>query len=162
MCEHNGACGHGGGKTVFVGRVLLGLIFLVGGWMKLTGFAGTEQMIAGAGFPAPALMAILAIIFEFGGGLLLITGFHARLASWMLIVFTAIATIAYHNPFAGDQMALIMFLKNIAIIGGLLYVSVYGAGAWSLGTWNRQWCKGGRMCPDCKVDMEGKEMAHSA
>ena len=156
-------CGCGGsgngGKTAFFGRVFLGILFLLAGWMKLTGFAGAPQMIAAAGFPAPAFFAVLAIIFEFGGGLLLVTGFHARMAAWMLIVFTAIATVAYHNPFAGDQMAMIMFLKNLAIIGGLLYVTVCGAGAWSLASWNRKVCKGGTMCPDCSAEMPKEDMA---
>lgn len=158
-CGCEGRCGACGGKTAFFGRVLIASLFLMAGWTKLTGFAAAEQMVAGAGFPAPAFFAVLAIIFEFGGGLLLLTGFHARLAAWMLIVFTAVATAAYHNPFSGDQLAMIMFLKNLAIIGGLLYVTAFGPGKWSLSKWNTKICKGGSMCPDCGVDTSGASAA---
>lgn len=144
---------HGKGWYKLIGRILIAAVFLLAGFGKLTGFAGAEQMIAQGGFPMPALFTVLAIIFEFGGAILLITGFHARTAAWMLIVFTAIATLVYHNP-AGGQMAALMFEKNLAIIGGLLYVAVAGAGKYSLAKWNRMYCKGGKMCPDCSVCTE--------
>jgi putative oxidoreductase len=149
MCDgSHGSCTCGGWKAP-VGRILIGLLFVVAGWGKLTNFAGTEQYV-GTVFPMAALFTVLAIIFELGGGLMLVTGFHARLASWMLIVFTALATLGYHTDFS-QPMQQIMFLKNVAIIGGLLYVSAMGAGKWSLSKWDTKICMGGKMCPDCKV-----------
>ncbi len=149
QCAHGGSC-RCGGWYLAVGRVLLALLFVVAGFNKLTGFQGTVQMVAGAGFPAPELMTALAIIFELGGGVMLLLGFHARLAAWMLIAFTAIATVGYHMDFS-QQMQMIMFLKNLSIIGGLLYVASVGAGSWSLAAWDRKLCMGGDMCPDCKA-----------
>ena len=143
-------CHHGKSWYKLIGRVLLGAIFLIAGWAKLTGFAGAEAMIAQGGFPSPALFTVLAIIFELGGALLIISGFHARTGAWALIIFTAIATLAYHNPSDG-QIALIMFEKNLAIIGGLLYIVATGAGKYSLAKWNRAMCKGGNMCADCSA-----------
>jgi len=148
-CQCAGHCGKGWYKLV--GRVLLGAIFLISGFMKLTGFAGTEQMLAQAGFPLPALFTVLAIVFEFGGALLVVSGFHARMGAWALIVFTAIATVVFHNPTTG-QLNMIMFMKNLAIIGGLLYIAATGAGSYGMAKWNRAVCKGGKICPDCSVE----------
>ncbi len=157
-CDCGGHCGCGR-NTAFIGRVLLGLVFLITGLAKLTDFSGTEAAIAGAGFPLPALFTVLAIIFELGGALWLIIGFHARTAAWMLIVFAVIATFAYHNPFTyGVGVSNIMFLKDLAIIGGLLFVTAHGAGACSLTKWNKKICKGGKMCPDCRMEEDSVTM----
>lgn len=115
------------------------------------GFAGAVQMVAAGGFPMPTLFTVLAIVFELGGGLMLLTGFHARLGAWMLIVLTVIATVAYHMNL-GDQMTQIMFLKNVAIVGGLLLVTQVGAGGYSLAAWNTKLCIGCKKCPDCSVE----------
>lgn len=153
MCQCSGGACTCGGWQLPLGRVLIALLFVVAGWGKLTGFAGAVAMVAAAGFPMPQLMTVLAIVFELGGGLMLLTGFHVRLASRMLVVFTVIATLAYHTDFS-QQVNMIMFLKNLAIIGGLLYVCKAGAGSWSLSKWDTKICMGGTMCPDCKVKMD--------
>ncbi len=150
MCDcKNGVCTCGG-WMVPLARVLLALVFIVAGWGKLTGFAGAEQMVAMGGFPMPTVFTVLAIIFELGGGLMLLSGFHTRLGAWMLIILTVIATVAYHTDFS-QQMTQIMFLKNVAIIGGLLLVAKVGAGAYGLSHWDRKICMAGEMCPDCKT-----------
>lgn len=139
-----------GGWIQLVGRVLLAAIFLIIGWGKLTNFSGTVPFVAAGGFPMPEVFTALAIIFELGGAIMLILGFHARLGAWMLIAFTAISTAAYHNAFA-DPSQQLMMLKNLSIIGGLFYVAAYGAGRYSLKQYDSKWCFGGRWCPDCKV-----------
>lgn len=132
--------------AVVLARVLLGLVFLVAGWGKLNGFDGTVAYIASVGLPMPQLLAALAIIVELGGAVLLIVGFHARLAAFALAIFTALATLAYHMNIA-DPLQQIMFLKNLAIIGGLLMIKVYGPGPWSL---SYKTCPG-TMCADCSA-----------
>jgi putative oxidoreductase len=120
-----------------VGRILLSLIFIISGFGKITGFSGTVGYIASKGLPAPALFAILAIVFELGGGLMLLTGWKARLGAAALFVFTALAALLFHNYWAlppeQAQNQMIHFMKNITIMGGLLYVVVYGPGPFSLG-----------------------------
>jgi len=138
-----------GGWKQLVGRILLAALFLIIGWGKVTNFPGTVGFVASGGFPMPELFTVLAIILELGGAILLITGFHARTGAWMLILFTAVSTVAYHNAFA-DASQQIMMLKNLAIIGGLLHVVAYGAGRMSLKYWDK-YCWGGKWCPDCKV-----------
>lgn len=146
---------HGKSWYKLIGRVLLGLVFLLAGWMKLTGFSALVSQLAQTGFPLPVLSAVLAVIFEFGGALMLITGFHARIAAWMLIVFTAISTVVYHDPMS-NQIQMMMFMKNIAIIGGLLYVVVAGPGKYGLAKWNRKVCPLGDKCMDCRADDAGE------
>jgi putative oxidoreductase len=118
--------------ALLAGRVLLAVIFLIAGYQKLVGFAGTSGYFAKLGFPAPDAMTVLAIAVELGGALLLIVGWRSRWAAWALILFVAIATFAAHRfwEFDASQYRNQMnhFLKNLAIIGGLLYVAAFGAG----------------------------------
>lgn len=113
-----------------VGRALLALIFIVAGFGKITGFAGTVGYIASVGLPIPEVLAILAAIVELGGGLMLLTGFWGRHAAAALFIFSLLATILFHNNFS-DQLQVTMALKNLAMMGGLLMVMVYGTGAMS-------------------------------
>jgi putative oxidoreductase len=117
------------------GRILLAAVFLVAGYGKLMAFAGTSGYFAKLGFPAADAMTVLAIAVELGGALLLIAGWRTRWAAWALILFVAIATFAAHRfwEFDASQYRNQMnhFLKNLALIGGLLFVASYGPGALS-------------------------------
>lgn len=119
-----------------LGRILLGLIFVISGFGKITGFEGAAGYIASKGLPVPQLLAIGAIIVELGGGILLIVGWNARWAAAALLVFTGLAALLFHNYWAVPpeqaQNQMIHFMKNVSIMGGMLYVAVYGAGPVSL------------------------------
>jgi putative oxidoreductase len=121
---------------MLIGRILLGAIFLVAGLRKLMGVAASAGYFAKLGFPMPEVMVWAAIVIEIGGALLLILGWHARRAAWLLIVFVAIATAMAHRFWEFDAAQynnqLNHFLKNAAIIGGLLYVAMLGAGGASI------------------------------
>jgi len=123
-------------QMLLVGRVLLAAIFLIAGIRKIMAFAGTVGYFTKLGFPAPEAMAVLAILVEVGGGALLILGWQTRRIAWLLIAFVVIATFMAHRfwQFDAAQYANQMnhFLKNAAIVGGLLYAAVMGAGALSL------------------------------
>jgi len=118
------------------GRLLLASLFLPAGIGKLTGFAGTVGYIASVGLPLPTLGAILALTVEILGGLALIAGFGTRLAALVLAVFTLVASFFFHAYWAApaDQQFVtqLLFFKNIAVVGGLLTLAAWGAGAWSL------------------------------
>jgi putative oxidoreductase len=122
--------------TPLLGRILLALIFVSAGYGKIRGFDGTVGYIASQGVPLPTLAAIGAIVIELGGGLLLIAGWKARWAAAAMAVFTVIAAVIFHAFWAApaDQAMnqSIHFWKNIAIMGGLLYVVAYGAGPLSI------------------------------
>lgn len=119
-----------------VGRLLLALLFLPAGIGKITGFAGTVGYIGSVGLPLPALGAVIAIVVEIVGGVALIAGFGTRIAALILALFTLVASFFFHAYWAvpADQQFVtqLLFMKNIAVVGGLLTLSAWGAGAWSM------------------------------
>jgi putative oxidoreductase len=111
------------------GRVLLAAIFVISGLGKISGYAGTQGYMESMGVPGWTLPLVIAL--EVLGGLALIVGYRTRLAALALAGFTLVASLVFHwQP--GDQMQQIMFLKNLAMIGGLLLLVARGAGDWSL------------------------------
>lgn len=118
------------------GRILIALIFVLSGFGKIAGFEGTAAYIASKGLPLPQLAAIGAIIVELGGGILLIIGWKARWAAAAMLVFTAIAAFVFHNFWAVPpdqaQNQMIHFMKNMSMVGGLLFVVIHGSGALSV------------------------------
>lgn len=120
-----------------VGRILLAIIFLLAGINKITGFEGTVGYIASTGLPLPEVGAIIAIVVEVVGAVMLILGWRVCWAAGALFIFTAATAVLFHNFWAMPpeqvQMQMISFLKNLAIMGGMLYVIVYGSGPLSLG-----------------------------
>ena len=118
------------------GRVLIALIFVLSGFGKITGFEGTVGYIASKGLPLPQLAAVGAIIVELGGGIMVILGWKARWAAAAMFVFTALAALIFHNfwavPADQAQNQMIHFMKNISILGGLLYVVMHGSGPLSV------------------------------
>lgn len=114
--------------TPTAARVFLALLFVVGGFGKLMAFEGTVGYIGSLTNESVApVLTVLAIIFELGGGLMLLFNWKTSLGVDMLIAFTVVATILGHTTFTGDAMADQMqytaILKNLAIIGGLLLMA---------------------------------------
>jgi len=122
--------------TVLVGRILLGLIFVLSGFAKISGFDGTAGYIASKGLPLPQLLAALTIVVELGGGLALMAGFYTRQAVVALAGFSLLTAVVFHNFWAApqaDQMGQqINFMKNLAIAGGMLVVAAFGPGRLSV------------------------------
>lgn len=118
------------------GRLLMALLFLPAGIGKLTGFAGTVGYISSVGLPMPQLGAVVALVVEIVGGVALIAGFGTRLAAIVLAAFTLVASFFFHPYWAvpADQQMIpyLLFYKNMAVVGGLLTIAAWGAGAWSV------------------------------
>jgi putative oxidoreductase len=123
------------------GRILIATIYLVSGCEKITGFESTVSVIASKGVPLPQVAAIGAIIIELGSGKMLVVGWKARWAAVWLFVFTLVAGLIFHNfwaaPAAETSNQMTHFLKNVCILGGLIYVVVQGSGPWSIETARR-------------------------
>ena len=102
-----------------IGRILLAIIFIVSGATKLMNVAATESMITGVGMPGG--LAIPTGLFELIAGICIALGLMTRIASILLAGFTLLAAILYHNRL-NDPMQSAMFLKDLAIAGGLLLV----------------------------------------
>lgn len=117
--------------TPALGRLLIALIFILGGYGKIGAYDGTVGYIASVGLPFPALGYVIAIIVELGGGILLLVGFQARIVAAILALFSLATAAFFHNQL-GDQNQMIHFLKNLAIAGGLLQIVAHGAGALSI------------------------------
>lgn len=117
-------------------RGALAAIFIISGFGKLAGSAGTAAYIASHGLPFPMFAAIGAGILELAGGVMLLVGLRTRVAALVLATFLVPVTAIFHNP-AGltgmeAQMQLIQLLKNLAVAGGLLSIATWGAGELSL------------------------------
>ena len=108
-------------------RSLIAALFLVAGVRKILFFSLQVAYFTRLGFPFPEAFTVLAILAEVGGAALLIAGWRTREAAWVLIVFTLVATFMAHRFWEFDpaQSANQMnhFLKNLAIIGGLLMLT---------------------------------------
>lgn len=117
---------------VMIGRILLGQIFLLAGIHKMMDGQGTAGTMASQGMPWVPFFLTGAVIVETFGGLSLILGVRARLGAMLLAAFLVPVTLVFHDfwTLEGPQRALqmIMFQKNLAIIGGLILLVVYDPG----------------------------------
>lgn len=112
-----------------VARLLAATIFIGAGLSKLgAGYAGTQGYMASVGVPGELLPLVIAL--ELGGGLALLLGFQTRLVAFLLAGFCIVSGMIFHS--GADQMQQIMFMKNLAMAGGLLAFTVFGAGRLSL------------------------------
>lgn len=108
-------------------RVLLSALFLISGINKILNPADTQQYMASYGMPFTSLLLMGAIALELAGGLSVLLGYKARWGAIALIIFLIPATLIFHTNFA-DQMQTIQFMKNLAILGGLLMIVQSGSG----------------------------------
>ena len=118
------------------GRILLAIIFLVSGIGKIGGFAGTAGYMLSKGLPMTEVVLAITIVIEIGGALMLILGWKAKLGAAVLFLWMIPVTIMFHNfwalPPADQQIQMIMFMKNLGLMGGMLYIMAYGSGPMSL------------------------------
>jgi putative oxidoreductase len=111
--------------TTLLARILMSVMFIMAGWGKIGGYAGTQGYMESMGVPGMLLPAVIAL--ELLGGIAILVGYKARYAAFLLAGFSIVAALIFHSNFA-DQMQSIMFMKNLAIAGGLLYIFANGAG----------------------------------
>ena len=113
--------------AILVGRIFLAALFVLAGLNKITGAEGTIDFIESKGLPLPQIVYAGTVLLEFGGGLLLLIGYQARLVGLAFAVFCVLAALIFH-PSLSDPS----FLKNFAVAGGMLYVFAHGAGRFSV------------------------------
>ncbi len=123
-----------GSHGVLVARTLLGLLFVFTGYGMFT--AGSEAIggyFASVGVPLAALMFWPVVLVKIGAGLALILGYRVGYAALLLALFTLGATYFGHSD-VSDMNNVTQIFKNLAIVGGLIYVAAFGAGAgWKIG-----------------------------
>lgn len=110
-------------------RILLSAIFIAAGAQKFFGYDGTVAYMAKYGVPGVLLPAVIAV--EFFGGFAILFGLGARWAALALAGFTIVAAALFHRDFA-DPLMIAMFMKNLAISGGLLLLFVNGPGRFAI------------------------------
>ena len=116
-----------------IGRSMISVVFIMAGFSKIGGYAGTQGYMESVGVPGLLLPAVIAL--ELLGGLAVLLGYQTKIAALLLGGFTFLAAIIFHSDF-GDQMQMILFMKNIAISGAFLLLFVHGPGQWALNSNN--------------------------
>ena len=114
---------------LLISRILLSVLFIVAGYGKITGYAGTAAYMAS--MHVPSFFLPLVILRELGGGLAIVFGFLTRFTALFISGFTIIAAIIFHNNFS-DDMQQLMFMKDMSIAGGFLILGLFGAGKYSI------------------------------
>lgn len=123
------------GLIQLLGRAMLALIFILAGIGKIQDPAGTAGYMQSMGVPGILLWPTIAL--EVLGGLALAVGYKTRLAAFALAGFSILAAALFHANFA-DKMQMIMFLKDIAMAGGLLLLAVGGKTAYCMDNMRKQ------------------------
>ena len=111
------------------GRILISLMFVTSGFSKISGYTATQGYMEAMGVPAMLLPLVIAV--ELLGGLAVMLGWHTRIAAFLLAGFSLLSALLFHANF-GDQVQMIMFMKNISIAGGFLMIVALGGGAYAL------------------------------
>jgi putative oxidoreductase len=123
------------GAVVVLGRFLFVLIFLMAGanhFNKQTiGYAASQ------GVPLASIAVPLSGVLAIAGGLSILLGYHAKLGAWLLVLFLVPVTLMMHKFWVVQdpmmaQIQMILFMKNVAMLGGALLISQFGAGPYSL------------------------------
>src|SRR5260221_2364931 len=115
--------------AALAGRLLLAALFLHEAFGKLAAYSAALGYMRAFGVPGELLP--LAIAVELGGGLLILCGYHTRVAALLLAGFCLATAVLFHTKF-GDRNQLLHFEKDLAIAGGWLVLFAYGGGAWAL------------------------------
>jgi putative oxidoreductase len=127
---------------VTIGRALLGIYFILPGITKITDFDGNSQYMAEHGMVLIPFFLILTILIQVGGGAVLVLGFKTKFIAFILAGLTLVISIVMHDfwtmePSLQTSHETQNFVKNMAIMAGLLVVAGLGGGAWSLDNRNK-------------------------
>jgi putative oxidoreductase len=124
-----------------VARVFLCAIFFMAAvGNKIPNFSVVAHVMESKGIPAPQLMLVGAIVFLIAGSLSVIAGYQARIGAALLLVFLVLATYYFHDFWAltdphAKEMQTIEFMKNLSMMGGMLFIIANGPGPMSVDAW---------------------------
>ena len=103
---------------------------------KIPQFSSVTQYMASEGVPAPQVMLAGAIVFLIAGGLSILLGFYARVGAVLLFTFLVLATYFFHDFWTMEgevvQGQMIHFMKNLSMMGTMLFIMAVGSGPMSL------------------------------
>lgn len=118
----------------------MSVIFISAGISKIGAYAGTQGYMESMGVPGELLPLVIAL--EVGAGLAILIGWQTRFSAFLLAGFSVLSTLIFHADF-GDHMQSILFMKNLALAGGLMLLVANGAGGWSIDARQRSTTSGG-------------------
>ena len=128
------------GPLTVLGRLLLcSIFFMAAVGNKIPHFSETAKVMESVGVPAPQFMLAGAIVFLVVGSLSVIAGYKARIGAVLLLTFLVLASYYFH-PFwkldgQAQQEQMIQFMKNLSMMGAMLFIVANGSGPMSLDTW---------------------------
>ena len=123
------------GAVVVLGRFLFVLIFLLSGPRHF--LSQTIGYAASQGVPLASILVPLSGILALAGGLSILLGYRAKIGAWLIALFLVPVTLMLHkfwgisDPMMA-QMQMVMFMKNVSMLGGALFISQFGAGPFGL------------------------------
>jgi putative oxidoreductase len=128
------------GPLTVLGRVLLSTIFLMSAvGNKIPHFNDVAKVMESAGIPAPQLLLVGAIVFLLTGSLSVIVGYKARIGATLLFIFLVLATYYFHAFWnlegKAQQEQMIQFMKNLSMMGAMLFIMANGSGPMSVDSW---------------------------
>ena len=120
-----------------VGRILLAAMFLLAGINKIGGFAGTAGWMASKGLPMTDVLLVITIIVEIAGAAMIMVGWKANIGAAALLLFTLLASFIFHDFWnvadaQAMQTQMIMFMKNMSVMGGMVLIMAFGTGPYSV------------------------------
>jgi putative oxidoreductase len=123
------------GPIVLLGRLFFALIFLMAGPNHFS--SQTIAYAASQGVPLASIAVPISGVLAIAGGLSILLGYRAKVGAWLIALFLVAVTPMMHkfwivpDPMM-HQLQMILFMKNVAILGGALLITQLGAGPWSL------------------------------
>jgi putative oxidoreductase len=123
-------------KVLLAARLSVTPLFIYSGIGKILSFGVTASRLPGGEGGFGSLLAAGSIVIELGCSLALILGIYTRCTALVLIVFTILASLMFHNfwvsPPAAVTAQTVQFLKNLGLIGLFAVLAAFGPGAYSL------------------------------
>ena len=113
----------------FLARVLISVLFLISAYNKIFNIEGSMNWMSGYG--VPGILIYPTILLEILLPVMIIIGYKVRIAAGLLSIFCLLTAFIFHFDLT-DQIQLILFLKNIGLAGGFLFIVVNGTKEWSL------------------------------
>src|SRR5260370_42572661 len=123
------------GALVVLGRFFFALIFLIAAPNHFT--RPTIAFSASQGVPLAAIAVPVSGVLAIAGGLSILLGYRAKLGAWLIVLFLVPVSLMMHkfwtvaDPIMA-QIQMILFMKNVSMLGGALLISQFGAGPFSL------------------------------
>ena len=112
-----------------IGRILISALFLISAYNKIFNLDGSMGWMES--FGVPGFLIFPAIAIEIILPVLVIVGYQARIAAGILAIFCLATAFIFHSDFS-DQMQFILFLKNIGLAGGFLFIVANGTKDWAV------------------------------